>query len=363
MYIENDKISNRQTFRLYVFDLIGIATLILPPMLARICGMDGVISILIGALASLGYLMYLRWTMQKMQTDFICFLREHVHPWVGKGILFFIGVHCIFSSGFCAFVFTRLMRYSLVSDTSYHFILFVIIVTAVYAVKGGIECRARVYEVLFWFVLIPYVAMMLVSTRGVKLRYLSGFFETDWLEILKGGYLVSLLMTPLFFSLFLKEREEKGGKIFIGAIRKAVILASVILLGSYVLLVGNFGGRALSTMQFPVVTLMSTIQFEGTFVKRMDAIMLSVWFFTLFALLNLHLHYAKKMLKEVFRKQKSEIKELVISAAGCYLIASVMESDEKWMHLFFDYYLYVATPFMLILPIVVLMIRRYKCEK
>ena len=53
MYINNGKISSRQTMRLYVFDLMGIATLLLPPYLAKLCGANGVYAILLGTGAGL----------------------------------------------------------------------------------------------------------------------------------------------------------------------------------------------------------------------------------------------------------------------------------------------------------------------
>ena len=45
MYADNGKISNRQTFRLYVFDLMGISTLLIPPYLAKLSGNDGIFAI------------------------------------------------------------------------------------------------------------------------------------------------------------------------------------------------------------------------------------------------------------------------------------------------------------------------------
>ena len=39
-------------------------------------------------------------------------------------------------------------------------------------------------------------------------------------------------------------------------------------------------------MEYPAVTMMSTIKITGGFLKRTDAFMLAIWFFTLFALLG-----------------------------------------------------------------------------
>jgi hypothetical protein len=62
-------------------------------------------------------------------------------------------------------------------------------------------------------------------------------------------------------------------------------------------MIGTFGEKALSVLPYPVITLMSMIQFKGGFLKRLDAIMLAVWFFTLFALLSLNLYYGSLLLR------------------------------------------------------------------
>ena len=69
MYVNNGKISSRQTMRLFVFDLMGIATLLLPPYLAKLCGASGIYAILIGTGCGYVYLLYLGWVMKKMKTD------------------------------------------------------------------------------------------------------------------------------------------------------------------------------------------------------------------------------------------------------------------------------------------------------
>ena len=66
MYVDNGKISARQTFRLFVFDFMGIATLLLPPYLSKLCGVDGIWVILIGSILGFVYLLYLKCLMKKM---------------------------------------------------------------------------------------------------------------------------------------------------------------------------------------------------------------------------------------------------------------------------------------------------------
>ncbi|MBQ3559535.1 MAG: GerAB/ArcD/ProY family transporter [Agathobacter sp.] len=361
--MNNGKISSRQTLRLYVFDLMGIATLLLPPYLAKLCGASGIYAIALGTGAGLIYLLYLGWIMKKMGTDMVSFLREGVNVWLGKLVFVLIMLHSILTAGFCAYVFTNLMQYSLVRDSSYAVILLIIVAVAAYAVSGGIESRARVYEVMFWFILIPYVAMMLASVRDFEWVYVESVLQLDSTNLGKGTYLVFLLLTPLFFSLFLiGEKEKNYGRNIVKTISVSVLFSGVILLGSYVLLLGNFGAKSLASLRFPVVTLMSTIQFEGNFLKRMDALMLAVWFFTLFALLNLHLHYGVRMLTELSPKKKKRLQwwQLLLPTVGVFWVAYAIYLDRRFLNLFLEYYSYGAVPFMVVVPAFLVLVRRKK---
>lgn len=359
-YVNNGKVSSRQTLRLYVFDLMGIATLLLPPYLAKLCGASGVYAILLGSAGGILYLLYLGWIMKKMKRDMLSYLKEEIPPWIRLFVLSFVIVQSIVTAGFCAYVFANLMQYSLVKETSYFAILLLIVVVGAYAVSGGIESRARVYEVVFWFILVPYIGMMLASVRNFEWAYVEPILRPDGMNLWKGTFLVFLLLTPLFYALFLiGEKEKNYGRNIVKTVMVSVVFSVILLLGSYVLLVGNFGVNSLASFRFPVITLMSTIQFEGNFLKRMDALMLAVWFFTLYALLNLHLHYGVRMFTEL-SKPSDKLKwwQVVLPAGIVFLVAYAMHFNVAYRNLFLAYYSYVVVPFMLLAPVLLLWIRK-----
>ncbi len=367
MYATNGKISNRQTFRLYVFDLMGLGTLLLPPYLAKLCGIDGIWAIVIGSALGFLYLAYLNWVVKKMGCDVVSFLKASKNEVLSKLIFGLVGFHSLFTAGFCVYVFASLMLHSLIQEVSFGIIALVLVLSSCYAVGGGIESRARVYEILFYFILIPYVAMMTASVKGVKPEYLGNLFSVEAGNLGKGIYLVFLLLMPLFYSIFLiREKEKKKTKGGFFVIAGALLFTSIILLGSYVLLLGNFGSKALGDMRFPIISLMSTVQFQGNFLKRMDALMVAVWFFTLFALLNLHLHYGVNMGRELLglKENKKEGEEKMTKqinnrrriilwlgvGLSVFLLAYGFQIVEGAKQLFIDYYSYVATPVMVVLP-------------
>ena len=100
MFVDNGKISSRQTFRLYVFDLMGIATLLLPPYLAQLCGVDGVWAICIGSFLGFVYLFYLNFIMKKMDSDLMTYLKNEKGKFARGVTELLVGFHSIFTADF-----------------------------------------------------------------------------------------------------------------------------------------------------------------------------------------------------------------------------------------------------------------------
>lgn len=303
--------------------------------------------------------------MKQMKKDMLTFLHEDVGAIFRKVLLALVTVHSIVTAGFCAYVFANLMQYSLVRDTSYALILILIILVAGYAVSGGIESRARVYEVLFWLILIPYFVMMFASVKNFEWENLASISQWPEINLGNGTYLVFLFFMPLFFVLFLiGEKEKNYGRNIIKTVSVSVLFSAFILLASFVLLLGNFGVNSLASLRFPVVTLMSTIQFEGNFLKRMDALMLAVWFFTLYALLNLHLHYGVRLLTELGNGEEGQRRwwQLALPIGLTFLIAYGMHQDRGILSAFLWYYSHIAVPFMIVAPVFLLLVRRKEDE-
>ena len=163
-----------------------------------------------------------------------------------------------------------------------------------YALSGGVECRARVYEVVFFFVLIPLAAMLLFALSDVRLDYLMIIKDRVGVDfgiadIFAGAYYVFAASISVFNILFVRERSVSQIR---WSVSKAILTYAGILFLLYAVLLGSFGKYSLSEIEFPAVVLMSDVQIKGSFFKRADALMLSVWFFTLFSVLNMSLYYA-----------------------------------------------------------------------
>ena len=192
------------------------------------------------------------------------------------------------------------MLNGLVENVSFYLVLLLILLLAFYGMAGGIEGRARVYEILFWFLMIPLFLMLFAACREVKPAYWSPVFVADGKEVLSGSYYVLFCYSMVSIVLFLKEYVADRRKC-VGAAEKAVWFSGGVFAVLYLILIGLFGAEALAQMKFPAVTMMSRVQITGGFLKRTDAFMFSIWFFTLYAMLNSMVFYSGNLAERVIR--------------------------------------------------------------
>ena len=203
-------------------------------------------------------------------------------------------------ASYTAYLFSTLMLNGLVENISFYLVLLLILLLAFYGMAGGIEGRARVYEMLFWFLMIPLFLMLFAACREVKPAYWSPVFVADGKEMLSGSYYVLFCYSMVSIVLFLKEYVADRKKC-VGAAEKAVWFSGGVFAALYLILIGLFGVGALAQMKFPAVTMMSRVQVTGGFLKRTDAFMFSIWFFTLYAMLNSMVFYSGNLAEKVIR--------------------------------------------------------------
>lgn len=290
-FAQNESISPRQLYRLYVFNLLGVGTLVLPNNLAKL-GKYAFISIALGVFMAWLFMWIVSEVRERRKTIYDRSIDKTKYA---KMLIYdlIIAIYELSQAAFLAWIFVKLIRDSLIPDESFTVVLLVIMAVCAYALSGGVECRARVYEVVFFFVLIPLAAMLLFALSDVRFDYLmiKDRVGVDFgiADIFAGAYYVFAASISVFNVLFVKERTASQIR---GSVSKAIFTYAGILFLLYAVLLGNFGKYSLSEIEFPAVVLMSDVQIKGSFFKRADALMLSVWFFTLFSVLNMSLYYA-----------------------------------------------------------------------
>lgn len=381
-FAQNESISPRQLYRLYVFNLLGVGTLVLPNNLAKL-GKYAFISIALGVFMAWLFMWIVSEVRERRKTIYDRSIEKTKYA---KMLIYdlIIAIYELSQASFLAWIFVKLIRDSLILDESFTVVLLVIMAVCAYALSGGVECRARVYEVVFFFVLIPLAAMLLFAISDVRFDYLmiKDRVGVDFgiADIFAGAYYVFAASISVFNILFVRERTASQIR---GSVSKAIFTYAGILFLLYAVLLGNFGKYSLSEIEFPAVVLMSDVQIKGSFFKRADALMLSVWFFTLFSVLNMSLYYAvlrcenfaENTGKIIFTfnknrhscsnkqfgsdRQKSHDKEKSTMRSWCIIfviavtvtLAYILESGDEIVKKYLGFLLCIAIPVIVVLTI------------
>lgn len=381
-FAQNESISPHQLYRLYVFNLLGVGTLVLPNNLAKL-GKYAFISIALGVFMAWLFMWIVSEVRERRKTIYDRSIDKTKYA---KMLIYdlIIAIYELSQAAFLAWIFVKLIRDSLIPDESFTVVLLVIMAVCAYALSGGVECRARVYEVVFFFVLIPLAAMLLFAISDMRFDYLmiKDRVGVDFgiADIFAGAYYVFAASISVFNILFVRERTASQIQ---GSVSKAIFTYAGILFLLYAVLLGNFGKYSLSEIEFPAVVLMSDVQIKGSFFKRADALMLSVWFFTLFSVLNMSLYYAvlrcenfaENTGKIIFTfnknrhscsnkqfgsdKQKSHDKEKSTMRSWCIIfviavtltLAYILESGDEIVKKYLGFLLCIAIPVIVVLTI------------
>lgn len=312
MFAENSQISGRQAFRLLSYDLLGTGTLLLPQLLAARTGQDGIFSIALAVAAGLLFLAVLKELLKNMKGSYADYLKEQLPGWLAQGILALYVGWFLLVAGYTAYLFSELVAAQLVDGIGAPFVLFSILLLCFYGMMGGIEGRARVYEILFWILLIPFGMMVVSAWKQMDMDYWCPVAERSFGAVGSGSLQIFFFESILFLVLFLQEFVRDGKNTVYKNAKRALLLFGILLAVLYLTLEGMFGSTMLSGMRFAAVTMMSSVQVSGGFLKRTDALMFGFWFFTLYALMSSMVFYAGNLIGRVRKTEKKLLYVIVL---------------------------------------------------
>ncbi len=374
MFSNNDKISPRQIKRLLIFHLFGVGSLLLPARLAKTGGTAGLWSVFLGMALAAVYLWMLQISCGRMKQDYFFYLQNGWGSLAARIFYICYALVSVFVSGWAVKLLAELVCDHLLEDGEFKTALFLVILLVLYGGIAGMEARARIYEILFWVLAVPLVIMLVLCFRQVQvIRWFPmmpepAFGSGGWNGLWQGAVQCFMSFLPLTFLLFLKshEQEEKktGHVAFLALFVSGGAVAAI-----YLILLGIFGSRALSQEHYPIITLMGMVKIPGDFVKRLDAVMISVWFFTLYALIAATLYYGAVIARRGLAKDGSDWKEKCggrwfwAMTALLYAISYAFYQYPQLEQFAGRAFYLAGVPFLVLVPLLSLMICRKQAPK
>lgn len=358
MFSENQKISKRQISRLLIYDLLGITTLLLPTALVNIAGADGIFCIFLALLPAYVYLIVLKRIQHRVDKDYLAYIETVCGKVIMKIVGIFYFLFCIFLAGYTVFLLSNVIAKSLLKEESYWLIAISILVLGGYGVLEGIEGRARVYELLFWFLLIPLIIMLILAAGDVNVDYWTPVFTTGLWDIGRGIALVFAFYAITFSCLFLIPFEKKQGNAVISA-KIAIIIMAMLNSIIFLILLGMFGKKSLGVMDYPIITLMSMIKMPGGFFERQDAFMVGIWFFALYALINSGMFYGNEIIKRVINRNGNK-RYIAVTLLLTFMMAAMFYRSQGAIQYYQLFLTIIGIPAIILIPLLVYAVDRGK---
>lgn len=324
-YSGNGKISIRQMSRMMFLELFGFGTLVLPSPLAKLCQADGVWAILVAGFIW-GILVY---GLCKCKAGDISGSddageerQQQTKRWFQCGIWFFQTIFFAVTGGFLLYLLASIVERQLLDSSYLWMIVITILFAGGYGIIKGIECRARIYEILFWILLLPLIGILVIALWNVTPDYWLPIFACGWGRFIAGVGVCMLGFSPALLTVLLQpsciepNRVAQMGARVLGAV-------SIGCGAVYLLLVGIFQPGVLALLKYPVISLMSVVQIPGNLMERLDAPMVTIWFFSLFALFHSLCYHCVDGLRKLSPKKKHNIGKVFIGMI-LILITSLM---------------------------------------
>ncbi len=352
MFADNWKISLRQIRRLFIMDIFGMSSLMIPGILSSMSGADGIFCLLLGMAGGVVLLYLMGVNLKHIKTDYYSYMKETAGQLLGDIFMVFYFLYFVTLSGYVLYHLTTLVLTWLLPEGSWLVVSLLLLLLGMYGSIRGIEGRARVYEIVFWFLGIPLLVMLFFAMSDVNTAYFTPIAASSLPAFFRGSVAVLVFLLPLSALMFLKPFCRKPEKM-LSCGRMA--MAAVIFLNAviYLILLGVFGKNTMGILNRPVITLMGMVNLPGEFFTRQDVLMTAVWFFALFALLNTGIFQGTLILKDLCQMPGNRL-GLWITAVIIFAIGKGFFEHGFLTEVFEIYQVFVALPGMFLILLVLL---------
>lgn len=355
MIRNNDSISPYQLSMIVIMTVIGVGVFNLVHTVAKFGGNDGwIIMAALGVAHILLALLLVKLSCKFPGKTFPEYIQEIIGVIPGKILVFLISSYIMLNLAYEVREFTEVAKMFLLPRTPTEIIIFALIIVCVYVVRGGVESVARLVEIAFPILFIPFFLVML-----------PGFPSIDLTNLLPVGSEIGIKFQRLIphaphafrgieYILFYIGFMERPQRAF-----KPVAWGLIFVTGFYTLVcivgIGAFGAESATKAIWPLLVYIRNINIPGLFIERLDGVVLSIWVITVFTTIITGFFIVTYSLSKIFntKEQKQYALPLMIVIYYLALQPAGLAELYQWGDWIFKY---VSSIFMYVIPVAALAI-------
>ena len=355
MIRNNDRISPYQLAMIVIMTVIGVGVFNIVHVVAKFGGNDGWIIMMAFGIAHI----FLAFLMVKLSSHFPGktfpeYIQLILGVFLGKILVFLICVYIMFSLAYEVREFTEVAKMFLLPRTPTEVIIFALILVCVYVVRGGVESVARIAEITFPILFIPFFLVLIPGLPKLDLTNLLPFGSDITTKVTRMIPHASHAFRGIEFILFYIGFMEKPQKAY-----KPVAWALIFITFFYTFIsiigISAFGVKSASKTIWPLLNYIRNINIPGLFLERLEGVILSIWVITVFTTIITGFYIVTYSISKILntKEQKQFALPLMIFIYYLALQPESLAELYKWGDWIFKY---VNSIFMYIVPILALVI-------
>jgi hypothetical protein len=259
-------------------------------------------------------------------------------------------------------------------DGSRWMILIPLLVVCVYAGARSLEGRARLVELMFWWVILPLVLIFLIGLRRVDVSALVPNQEIEVSQLLRGDYKLMALFLPLEFLLFRvsaigRSKQRNANQMAWICGMQGIVLSGLWMLLVYVVTVGILGVSWGQSKLLGVSYAMEQIGIRGGGLERVDILILLFWLIGGILTLSAYLFQGQQLLQRICTvgavsgSMQGSLWAVIGQALLTFAIYFCFDSPEEWSSWYLNFACYVDLPVSIGLPVLIWCIWRCRRRK
>ena len=359
MFSHNGKISARQVRLLLILQMFSTFMLILPRVAAYIAEQDGYLLPITGFIFGSIYLITITALTNRFKGETIVeFAPKIITKPLGIILCIVFLVKIIIGTALELRMFGEMISQVLLPKTPLPVIILTMLFAVVYLIKSGIEAGGRMAEVVIYFVALPFFIIFLIIVGRADYKQLMPFFQATTKQIVRGGYYVSLIFSPLEFMLLLVAFMKKPEK----ARSTCFIATGIIAALEVIIIVITFAGIGVGESKrniWPVLTLMRSIQFPGSFIENQEILMMTCWIMSIYMYISGGMYFSMLIISRLFQFKRENISVLPLIPI-VYFIAMVPNSLISAYKAFLAFQANFGFWFLLPVPLLLLVVSKIR---
>lgn len=359
----NNKISLRQLQVLLILDIFGTGITILPRTAAEFSEQDAWLLILFGTLLAI-FCIYIMSSLSEMfpNDNFITYTEKLLSRPVAIIITIGFVLKIIFSLSMELKIFCEIINQTILTNTPPEVVCICMLLVGAYGAFKGYETRGRMAEILIYVTLIPIIFVFAIVAFDVDYTNLLPVLKSPKKNLFEGGFFSLFAFSGIEFILlaypYLNNKKNAKKESI-----KAILFIGIFMTVITVITLAKFGPYEIKKQMWPVLEIMDTIDFPGSFVERQDALVMIFWIISVFIITNAGLFFSSLLLKDLFNKKFKKAKKIhyiFILLPVIFLISLLPKNVTETYKFINKIYLSFGTAYMVIIPLLLFIIAKLK---